>query len=293
LLLVLIITIPRWAQTLAQVDKFTILDIPITAIGEGIVLEIGCYLLIVAHSNAYEEKQRYDAAWEAHDKAMQEQGKQNRKPRTDPELAGYGQLMVLYYALLGLTVLSQWPFLMGALSGRAVTELLHPWAQWGYTLLLVVAPEIVTFALARAAHFGRICARRRQERDKAGQSAQERRDVWALLRAQVGNLAQLRAQWRAMLGATGHAEDSPPEAPKPADNPPKPAGDLSTDARRSALLKVVARKPGLEPAQVAAQYAPQFGVSRRTIGRDLEYLERAGRIRSNGHGVEVLSVDRQ
>ena len=200
LILVLVITIPRWAQTLAQVDTFTIFSIPMTAIGEGIVLELACWFLIQAHGNAYEEAQRYKAAWAAHNERMQEQGKTNHKPATDPELSGYGQLMVLYYVLLGLTIVSQWPFLMSTLSGRPVTELLSYGLQWGYTLFLVIAPEVVTFALARAAHFGRICVRRRAERDKSEQGATEARGLWAIAGGLVSHVAQLREQWRTMSG---------------------------------------------------------------------------------------------
>jgi len=285
LILVLVITIPRWAQTLAQVDTFTIFSIPMTAIGEGIVLELACWFLIQAHGNAYEEAQRYKAAWTAHSDRMKEQGKQNHKPKTDPELSGYWQLMVLYYVLLGLTVLSQWPFLMSTLSGIPVTELLGYGMQWAYTLLLVFAPEIVTFALARSAHFGRICKRRRQERDKNVQDAEERRGAWAFLGAQVGHLAELRAQWHTIFDTGAHEPDMLPKLDEPL---PKLERDLSADARRRALLTVCSRNAGLLPRQVATQFAPQFGVSRRTIGRDLEHLENAGHIRVNGHGVEVL-----
>jgi len=191
LILVLVITIPRWAQTLAQVDTFAVAGIPVTAIGEGIVLELACYFLIQAHGAAHEENQRYKADWEAHEDRMQEQGKKNRKPRKDPELSGSGQLMVLYYVLLALTVVSQWPFLMGTLTGQPVTELIGTRAQWGYTLFLVIAPEVVTFALARAAHYGRICARRQKARAKDGRDVQEAQGLWAFLGAQVRSVQNL------------------------------------------------------------------------------------------------------
>lgn len=224
LLLVLIITIPRWAQTLAQVDKFSIFGIPATAIGEGIVLEIACYLLIIAHGNAYEETQRYRADWEAHEQRMQEQGKQNRKPKTDPELAGYGQLMALYYVLLGLTIVSQWPFLMSALTGQPVTALLSHYGQWGYTLFLVIAPEIVTFALARAHHYGRICARRRQERQVRTNKEREPSKFWAFLDAQVQHIAHLLDQMRGNRSKSIQANE-PSVQPESKKRPGKPTLD--------------------------------------------------------------------
>ena len=288
LILVLIITIPRWAQTLAQVDTFTIAGIPITAIGEGIVLEIACFYLINAYGKAYEEAQRYKAAWEAHDARMRDQGKQNHKPADDPELAGYKQLMALYYVLLGLTVVSQWPFLMSTLTGYPVTTLLPFSAQWGYTLFLVVAPEIVTYALARAMHFGRICKRRATDRDNVGQDAQAKRGLWAILGAQIGNLGELRAQWRTMRDITTQTVITTDTLSDKPDTITELRDDLSADARRDALIGVCKRNPGLKPAQVAAQFAEPLGVSTRTVGRDLERLADAGRIRVNGHGVEVV-----
>lgn len=61
---------------------------------------------------------------------------------------------------------------------------------------------------------------------------------------------------------------------------------LPKDRRQIALLRVFARNPSEDVGQVAQM----FGVSARTIGRDLSELEDAGCIRSNGHGVEVLEV---
>ena len=281
LILVLAITIPRWAQTLAQVDTFTVFSIPMTAIGEGVVLEFACWLLIQAHGNAYEEAQRYKAAWTAHDERMQEQGKQNHKPKTDPELSGYWQLMVLYYVLLGLTVLSQWPFLMSTLSGIPVTDLLGYGMQWAYTLLLVFAPEIVTFALARSHHFGRICKRRRQERGKNVQDVTERRGLWVFLDEQVGHLMQLKAQLR-NLPATQPATSVTEPLPQPSS-----ATDdtrLPRPERLEQLVAIYTAKPLLPHRQASEQ----LGVSRQQIGNDLAELERVGRIRRNGHGVEVL-----
>jgi len=290
LILVLVITIPRWAQTLAQVDTFTIFSIPMTAIGEGIVLELACWFLIQAHGNAYEEAQRYKAAWTAHSDRMKEQGKTNHKPKTDPELSGYWQLMVLYYVLLGLTVLSQWPFLMSTLSGIPVTELLGYGMQWAYTLLLVFAPEIVTFALARSAHFGRICKRRRQERGKNVQSVGEKRGLWTFLDEQVGHLAQLRASWRSIY-ATSHSDELElpsveqsvlPEAPIQT-----PMAELTPAERQARALELWQADPRLTQAQVAEQ----LGAARATIGNDYRALALAGIVRRNGHGVEVRTQD--
>jgi len=151
--LILLVTIPRWAATLAQVDKYMALGIPITAIGEGIVLELGCWYIIRIFSATRAKAFAYRAWWEAHDGAMRDQGKRNRKPQNDPQLRGYQVLMVAFAGLLLLTLLAQTPFIMTQLSGGMVATLLTENLLWAYSIVLVVSPELMTAAIAVAIHY--------------------------------------------------------------------------------------------------------------------------------------------
>jgi len=56
------------------------------------------------------------------------------------------------------------------------------------------------------------------------------------------------------------------------------------DRRLDSLLDIYLDNPGLQPSDAARR----LGTSRQTIYAYLERLESAGRIRRNGHGVEVL-----
>ena len=152
--LILLVTIPRWAMTLQQVDRYTILGIPIAAIGEGIVLELGCLYIIQVFSAAKAKALEYRAKWEAHTEAMEEQGKHNRKPENDPRLTGYKVLMGAFSTLLLLTLAAQTPFIMAQfLPDETMADLLSRQILWGYSFVLVISPEVMTAAIALALHY--------------------------------------------------------------------------------------------------------------------------------------------
>ena len=77
-------------------------------------------------------------------------------------------------------------------------------------------------------------------------------------------------------------------APEPEPKPIEPPVALepvkiAKPERLERLVEVYGSTPKL-PHQQAGE---MFGVSRQQIGNDLTYLEQSGRIRRNGHGVEV------
>ena len=156
--LILLVTIPRWAMTLQQVDTYQAFGIPITAVGEGIVLELGCWFIIQVYSDARKWALKYRADWEAHDERMQEQGKRNRKDKHEPHLRGYKVLMTAFVGLLFITLLAQTPFIMTQfLPGETIASILTDRRTlWGYSVVLVIAPEIMTAAVALANHYRRM-----------------------------------------------------------------------------------------------------------------------------------------
>jgi len=152
--LILLVTIPRWAMTLQQVDRYTVLGIPVAAIGEGIVLELGCLYIIQVFGAAKALALEYRAKWEVHAQMMEEQGKHNRKPENDPRLTGYKVLMVAFSALLLLTLAAQTPFIMAQfLPDETMADLLSRRVLWGYSFVLVISPEVMTAAIALALHY--------------------------------------------------------------------------------------------------------------------------------------------
>ena len=70
---------------------------------------------------------------------------------------------------------------------------------------------------------------------------------------------------------------------------PAPAGlaHLTPDERRERLLALWSEHPRLTQADAG----DMFGVSRQTIGADYRQLAEAGRVRRNGHGIEVLEEE--
>jgi hypothetical protein len=75
------------------------------------------------------------------------------------------------------------------------------------------------------------------------------------------------------------------KAAQPVAQEPAQAGaTLTTEARRAQLLDQWRQGE----AQVFAHVAPRYGVSRQTISNDFAALEAEGKVRRNGHGIEVL-----
>lgn len=151
ILAVLIVTIPRWAGAFQPIDKFVVGGIPVTAIGTGIAMGLGTYYVIKTLQMVNRQYRDSLATWETHDKNMQAQGKQNRKPKpTKPRSRVI--LAIFFGILLLLTTISQTPYLVSEFTGTAVEHLLSRVGLWGYSIVLVLSPEIVIAALALAAH---------------------------------------------------------------------------------------------------------------------------------------------
>jgi hypothetical protein len=256
LLLVLIITIPRWAMTLAQVDSFTLWSIPVTAIGEGIALELGAYLLARTHNRCAQAAAKYRAEWETHNAAMLAQGKRNRKPEHDPNLKGYGSLMALFYVLFALTVFSQTPFIMSVLTGDPVNALLARIPLWAYSALLVISPELITVALARAAHYILVL-----DNTSGKETLIDKAETLIAL-------FTTRITPRAPAGAP---VDNPATESINVD-PPEPQPRITAHDRRRALMDIVAQ--GTRPTY--ADLGHRFGVSATTIGKDMAAIKRNG-----------------
>jgi len=153
ILVVLLVSIPRWAETLAQVDAMTVFGIPVTALGQGIVIELGSYYILRVFNATRQAAAEYRAWWGAHDARMREQDKVNRKPENDPRLRGYQALMAAFLLLLALAFIAQTPFVMHMFTGRAVFDLLPYGLLWGYSAVLVVSPGVVIAALALGTHY--------------------------------------------------------------------------------------------------------------------------------------------
>lgn len=187
IMLILLVTIPRWAATLAQVDTWQIFGVTMTAIGEGIALELGMYYILTVYERVQAEVARYAAWWTDHDRAMTDQGKTNHKPEDLPEFKGAWKLMAVFYGLFALTVGSQTPFIMTQLTGEPVATLLERTPLWFYAFLLVVSPEVVTAGLAIAIHYDGVVKRR-------ASNAPVTRQSWT-----VASIAQQIALIRAAL----------------------------------------------------------------------------------------------
>jgi len=151
ILTVLIVTIPRWAGAFQPIDKFVAFGIPITAIGTGIAMGLGTYYVIKTLQMVNRQYRDSLATWETHDRNMATQGKQNRKPKPDKPRSR-GILAAFFGILLLLTTISQTPYLVSEFTGTAVEHLLSRVGLWGYSIVLVLSPEIVIAALALAAH---------------------------------------------------------------------------------------------------------------------------------------------
>jgi len=159
---ILAVTIPRWAATLAQVDKFTIQilgnPVAIAAIGEAIVLEFGNLYVLRQFTRCRQHAFQYHAAWEILDQRNREaeKPKTTRKPEHDPRIKGYQILPMALLCLETLTVLAQTPFIAGSLMEQPATVLLNTWGMWAvwiYAFLLVISPGIMTVAIGFAINY--------------------------------------------------------------------------------------------------------------------------------------------
>lgn len=148
---VLIVTIPRWAGAFLPIDKFVIFGIPVTAIGTGLVMGLGTFYVVETLQMVNREFREALSKWEAHDKAMDAQGKTNRKPKPEPPRSRWW-LGAFFTVLLVLTTLSQTPYIISEFTGTPVNELIRIDALWVYSVILVVSPEIIIAAVALATH---------------------------------------------------------------------------------------------------------------------------------------------
>lgn len=177
---ILTMTIPRWALTLAQVDKFGVFLggnwIPVAAIGEAVVLELGNLYIL----RRFSETQRYDfqyrTEWEALKKRNDAAGHNTHKPDQDPRIGGYRLLPVMLLILEALTLIAQTPFMAGELLNTSAASLLlnvGPTLVWTYAFLLVLAPGIMSVAIGYAINYEKVMSQIRQER---GEETQTLRD---------------------------------------------------------------------------------------------------------------------
>jgi hypothetical protein len=153
---ILAVTIPRWALTLAQVDTFGVAGIPLAAIGEAVVLEFGNLYILSVFNRCRTYALQYQGEWEALNQRNIEQGKKTRKPPRDARVGGYLVLPAALLILEFLTIVSQTPFIAGQLMSESAVDLLNDWgmpAVWGYALLLVISPGIMTVGIGFGIHY--------------------------------------------------------------------------------------------------------------------------------------------
>ncbi len=191
---ILLVTIPRWAMTLYQVDQFGITiagnTIALAAIGEALVLEFGNLFVLGIFNRCHRYDTEYHAKWKALDKQNKEAArpKTTRKLSHDPRISKYKILPLMLLALEMLTFLAQTPFVAGALLGRPAIELLRDWgmwAVWGYASLLVVSPGIMTIAIGTANSYETIMKVIEAEQAKRPQRLPLRDQIMTLLSARL------------------------------------------------------------------------------------------------------------
>jgi hypothetical protein len=124
---ILAVTIPRWALTLAQVDTFGVAGVPLAAIGEAIVLEFGVLYILSVFNRCRTHALQYQAEWAALNQRNIEQGKKTRKPPEDARMGGYLVLPAALLVLEILTIASQTPFIAGQLMSESAVTLLNDW----------------------------------------------------------------------------------------------------------------------------------------------------------------------
>lgn len=186
IILILTMTIPRWALTLRQVDSFALAGVPIAAIGEAVVLEIGNFYLLQVYNRCRARAIRYRADWEALDERNREQGKTTRKAKTDSVTAGYWVLPVALMVLEGLTVMAQTPFIAGELLGQSATSLLdqiHWLAVIAYAFILVISPGLMTVGIGFGVYYESALAE--VEKEKAGAETGVRPSIAQALTARL------------------------------------------------------------------------------------------------------------
>lgn len=154
---VLVVTTGRWAGVFSPVDRFVVLNVPITAIGTGIIMGLGVYYTIETLQTTNERYRDRLAKWKMHDESMNMQGKTNRKPK--PEPSGNRIWLGLFFGtLLTLTTLSQTPYIVSELASLSIQDTLTVGiareyiSLWLYGTILVLSPEIIVAAVALAAH---------------------------------------------------------------------------------------------------------------------------------------------
>lgn len=159
--IILAVTIPRWSMTLQQVDTYTIAGLPIAAIGEAVVLELGNLFILAVFNRCHRQALKWRADWEVLDEANQKAipPRTTRKPKEDGRVAGYRILPVLLIVLELLTVIAQTPFIAGQLMNISASDLLrrlHDLAVVGYAFILVVAPGVMTVAIGFARSYDHV-----------------------------------------------------------------------------------------------------------------------------------------
>jgi len=159
--IILAVTIPRWSMTLQQVDTYAIAGLPIAAIGEAVVLELGNLFILAVFNRCHRQALKWRADWEVLDEANQKAvpPRTTRKPKEDGRVAGYRILPVLLLTLETLTTIAQTPFIAGQLLGVSAADLLkrlHELAVVGYAFILVIAPGVMTVAIGFARSYDHV-----------------------------------------------------------------------------------------------------------------------------------------
>lgn len=266
LLLILIVTVPRWAETLAQVDRLTLWGVPVTAIGEGIAFELIVFLLVTAYGRCSAAETEHAAKYE---RQQDEKEAGERKRITllpeNPKLTGYERLIAWVIVMETLTVLCQVPFIVHRLTGLPVDQLLAFWSVgdvqplvWGYGLMLVVTPGVATIAAARAVQY--MGAARVTKPGKTMKDRLEALIDW--FTSIVDRVLDGGASVAPIASKTEPVEQR-----------------VSFTDRRNMILKVLSERPDTTKVDMARR----FGVSATQIGKDIQMLERTGRIEGNGH----------
>jgi hypothetical protein len=153
ILLVTLVTVPRFASAFRPIDDYLFAGMPVTALGMGLAMGLGTYFVIITYHQTQAMRAEYRAEWEAHDRRMAEQGKKNRRPSEPPGLKSAWTLYASFVALLALAVAVQSVWVLSRFRSVPVEELLKPWTLGVYSFAIVLAPEALVFAVSTAIHF--------------------------------------------------------------------------------------------------------------------------------------------
>ena len=153
-LFLLIVTIPRYSGTFADIDTWEVFGVSVTAIGIAVVAGIGEYYLTKTRNRCRREKARYETEWKILDEANKSAGKKTRKADHIPELQNseivlFGFLFALEAIGLGTQVVH----FVSVIRGQAITVTLPGPSLWIYVGALVAQVSVLQWALATASGY--------------------------------------------------------------------------------------------------------------------------------------------